>query len=169
MLDDNQILIKDSCILFDLLDLGLLKEFFSLKYEIYTTLYVVSEVTSKSQLDEINQYITAGRLKIDSDGSFETIQTFLENHPGLSLTDCSILELAIRRDGIILSADKTLRNIATRKHLNVRGMIWVIDLLVEGNVITAKEALEKLKVYPEVNQRVPIKELNEYCTKLAGR
>jgi len=171
MLDDNQILIKDSCIIFDLFDLGLLQEFFLLKCQFYTTPQVISEITDTRQLYQLNQFVTDGILKVDMGGQIETIQILLEQHTGLSFTDCSVLELSMRMSGIILTADKALRNIATKNHLHhVRGMIWVFSLLLENNLITKEIALEKLDMYPQINNRVPKRELNDLRTHiLEGR
>lgn len=169
MLDETKILIKDSCILFDLLDLNLVNEFFTLDYEIYTTPQVISEITNEAQLEIINGFVLNRKLKIDKEGSFESIQDLSENYPGLSFTDCSVLELAIRLDGVILSADRTLRNTAIRNSLKVKGMLWIINLLIETGVISDETALEKIKLYPLVNKRAPLKELNEFCITLASR
>lgn len=164
MLDDNQVLIKDSCIIFDLFDLGLLQEFFLLKCQFCTTPQVISEITDTRQLYQLNQFVTGGLLKVDMGGQIETIQILLEQHSGLSFTDCSVLELSMRMNGIILTADKALRNIATKNQLQVRGMIWVFTLLLENNLITKEIALEKLDMYPKINNRVPKRELNDLRT-----
>lgn len=169
MLDENKILIKDSCILFDLLDLNLVDEFFTLEYEIFTTPQVISEITKDSQLEKINLIISTGKLKIDKEGTFESIQDLSESYPGLSFTDCSVLELALRLDGIILSSDRTLRNVASRNSLKVKGMLWIINLLIDSKVITDQLALEKLHLYPIINSRVPKKEIGEYCAIIASR
>lgn len=159
MTSEKEILINDSCILFDLMDLNLLQNFFQLKYAVYTTSMVIGEITNSIQLSEISKYIENGKLVIDTDETFEAIQLIYDKHPGLSFADCSVLELAIRRKGIIISSDKSLRNESKRRNLTVRGVLWIIETLLKNEIITIENALEKLKIYPVINQRAPRNEI----------
>lgn len=160
VLDESQILINDSCVLFDLVDLELLKEFFQLEYSFLTTPQVVGEITDNSQIIEIEKYIQNQILMVDSMGLFETIQNIYDKYPGLSFADSSVLELASRVDGILLSADKRLRNISKGNNLEVKGVLWVINELVDKKIITDQVAIQKLKNYSKINVRAPIKEIN---------
>jgi len=163
---ENNIFIKDSCILFDLLDLVLLEAFFLLEFDVSTTPYVISEITNEKQLSDVTHYILLKKLVIDSEGTFESIQELYLENPGLSYADCSVLELAKRKDGVILSADKSLRKIATKSEIKVKGMLWIIRQLVEMKRISVEVAIEKLKLYPQINSRVPRKEIIELINYL---
>jgi len=162
----KEILINDSCILFDLLDLGLIKDYFQLEYQMFTTKEVIKEIKDAVQLFEITNYISSGNLKVDQYGSLESIQSLFDEYPGLSYTDCSVLELAIRKNGIVLSADKSLRNISIKRKLTVKGFLWIIAELVEKNLISPDKALKTLRLYPKVNKRVPIKEIKKMIDRL---
>ena len=155
MLTKNEILVTDSCILFDLLDLSLIKAFFQISNKIYTTPQVIEEITNSFQLFEINKYISKGNLIIDTDGSFESIQDLFDELQGLSYTDCSILELASRKNGIVVSSDKRLRNESQKRQLTIGGILWIIEILVISKIISIEFAVKSLKIYPEINQRVP--------------
>jgi hypothetical protein len=165
---ENKILIKDSCILFDMLDLGLLDQFFLLEFKVFTTSLVISEINNEKQLSCVNPYILNKKLEIDSHGTFESMQELYVGNPGLSYADCSVLELAKRKDGVILSADKSLRKIAIKSELKVKGMLWIIRQLVENEQISIEVAIEKLKLYPQINSRVPHKEISELINHLTA-
>lgn len=155
MKNNNKIVIKDSCILFDLIDLQLTDYFFELDIYVNTTQHVIEEITDKAQQIEINKYITNGKLIVDSKGSFESIQTIFNDCKGLSLADCSVLELTIRLNGIILSSDKSLRNESEKRKFTVHGILWIIEKLCDKNIITREVAINKLEIYPKINDRAP--------------
>jgi predicted nucleic acid-binding protein len=162
---NEEIVIKDSCILFDLVDLGILKEFFLLDLTVFTTPQVMEEITNEVQLTAITEYVVNRKLNIDEFGSLDSIQAIISDNPGLSFTDGSVIELAIRKSAVILSSDKTLRNESQRKGLIVRGILWIIEELHTKNIVTEKLAIEKLEMYPEINNRAPRKEIEELLKK----
>jgi len=169
MSSHNEILVLDACIIFDLLDLNLIEEFFQLDNMKFVTPQVLSEITNDSQLAVIKSFIQNGILKIESAGTLESIQNIFVENPGLSFTDCSVLELALRINGILLSADKRLRNEAARRTLTVKGMLWIIEEMIRNRIITLDTGIEKLKKYPEINTRIPKKEITNLCINLASR
>ncbi len=156
---DKQIVIKDSCIIFDLIDLNLIDHFFQLDYIVMTTSLVVNEITDISQLMEVKKYIENGNLIKDQKGQFDSINEIYAECSGLSLPDCSVLELANRENGIILSADKSLRNESERRKIEVHGVLWIVKELISREVISAKQAIEKLSIYTTINERAPQKEI----------
>lgn len=168
MSGSDQILINDACILFDLVDLNLIDNFFRLEYSFLTTGLVIKEIKQDEQISSVNKFISNGVLKIDNSGSMESIEFLFDNYPGLSYTDSSVLELATRSKGILLSSDKKLRNISKSKNIEVKGFLWIVYRLVETRIITVKQAKEKLKKYPEVNERAPIKEIKKLYERLDG-
>ncbi len=76
-----EVIIKDACILFDLLDLGLLASFYELKLMVITTPEVLAEITDESQLCQIQPYIDKGNLQIDRFGVFETVLAIVVEKP----------------------------------------------------------------------------------------
>ncbi|MGN6163139.1 MAG: hypothetical protein ACTHOF_01230 [Flavisolibacter sp.] len=166
MSDKKEIVIKDACILFDLVDLDLLGHFFSLAVMAMTTPQVIGEITDEQQLQAVSAYIDNGLLQVDNSGEYEAILKISEGYPGLSTADSSVLELALRKDAIIFSSDGLLRKISTRKELTVRGVLWIIEQLYTEGIITKDMALEKLQVYSEINARAPKKEIDKLLEKL---
>ena len=165
---NEKIVVKDACVLFDLIDLGLVAAFFQLDLIVFTTPQVLSEIVDPLQMAEVDLYIVNGKLMIESSGLLETIVEISDTHPGLSFTDSSVLELALRINGVVLSSDKSLRNVATRQNLQVRGVLWIIEELYNHNIITLDFAVTKLQEYPRVNDRAPVKETGARINKLRG-
>jgi len=148
------------------MDLNLLDAFFQLDCNIITTPYVISEIIRPDQFKKISQYIENNKLNISEDSSFISIQTLYNECPGLSIADCSVLELSLRKNGIIISNDKRLYNESKKRNLKVKGLLWVIRELINEMIISKKFALEKLKLYPEINQRAPRQEILVFISKL---
>lgn len=161
-----EVVIKDACILFDLLDLELLANFYQLKLTVITRPEVIAEITDEHQLRQIQPYIDNGNLQIDGVDALETLIAIMEANPGLSLTDAAVLETATRRDAAILSSDKSLRNESTRRGITVRGLLWVLEELFNQGVLTLDAVLEKLTLYPEVNKRAPKSEITGLINRL---
>ncbi len=167
MSSEKEIVIKDACILFDLVDLNLLEDFFQLELLAIITPQVIGEITNEIQWNEISKFIASKRLIIDDSGEFQAIADLYDEYPGLSVADSSVLELAIRKDATIFSSDGSLRKISVKKNLLVRGVLWIIEELYKKEIITVDIALEKLKVYIEINQRAPVKEIGNLIKHLS--
>jgi hypothetical protein len=162
-----KVIIKDACILFDLLDLALLESFYRLELIVITTPEVIAEITDEDQLAEIQPYIDKGLLQIDHFGVFENILAIVDTNPGLGLTDAAVLEAAIRRDAAILSSDKSLRNESARRGLIVKGLLWALEELYNQRILSLEVVVEKLLLYPEVNKRAPKVEISNLIAKLS--
>ena len=166
MSDKKEIVIKDACILFDLVDLNLLEDFFQLEVYAFTTPQVIGEITNETQWEEVSKFINNGNLQIDADGEFEVIEGIFDEYAGLSIPDSSVLELAIRRNAIIFSSDGSLRKISIKKNLTVRGVLWIVEELYSREFLSKEVAIEKLDLYEMINQRAPIKEIKKLIDKL---
>jgi rRNA maturation endonuclease Nob1 len=166
VLDKREIIIKDACILFDLVDLNLLEDFFQLEVSAYTTPQVIGEITNETQWYEISKFINNAKLKIDTEGKYEVIAQIYDEHAGLSIADSSVLELAIRKNAIIYSSDGILRKISVKRAITVRGILWIIEELYKSGFLSKEIAIQKLKLYEKINQRAPIKEIKSLISKL---
>lgn len=155
VLVEKDIVIQDACIFFDLIDLGLIESFFELGLKVITCPQVIAEITNPDQMDLTNIFIERGSLLVDKNGDLSEIQKIFDANSGLSLTDSTVLELAIRRKGTVLSSDLSLRKATKKSGLNVRGVLWIIDELVKGQIISEELAVKSLKLYLEINNRAP--------------
>ncbi len=171
MKGDNkyEIVIQDTCILFDLIDLDLLESFFHLELHVFTTPQVIGEVIDESQKTKVLQYVSEGKLLIDSNGTYEDILVICDEYSGLSFTDGSVIELAIRKEAAIFSSDGRIRKVSQSKNHTVRGTLWIIEELFIKELIAREAAVEKLNKYGLINQRAPAAEIKKLVTKLNNK
>jgi|WetSurMetagenome_2_1015567.scaffolds.fasta_scaffold105794_3 hypothetical protein len=148
------------------MDLELLREFFLLDHSFITTPQVIGEISDDTQISDIEYYVQRNSLVIDSQGTLETIQGLYEHYQGLSYADCSVLELTIRINGTLLSSDKKLRNVSKNNLLEVKGVLWIIEELVNKGIISSQIAVDKLEYYHNINIRIPLNEVRLLIERL---
>lgn len=140
-----KIAVTDACIFIDLYDLGLVTSFFNLELEIHTTSAVYFELYDEQQ-QVLKAYQSVDRLFVHNLKEEDFRQIHSESYPkSLSETDKSVLHVANKLNACVLSSDKAVRNCANNKDIEYHGMIWIFDKLVEGNILTKKDAANKLK------------------------
>jgi rRNA-processing protein FCF1 len=164
----KRIVIKDACIFIDLIDLGLLDHFYQIEIDVITTSFVVGEISDDEQLEQVNNCIGNGSLMIE-DVEIDTVMDLQADNSVLTIADCSVLALAMQKNAIVLSSDKPLRNASTKKQLEARGMLWVIEELESAGIITIDEALQALQKYPEINIRAPKEQIQKLVEKLNSK
>jgi hypothetical protein len=140
-----KIAITDACIFIDLHELNLTPDFFTLNFEIHTSLDVFNEVYPEQQ-QLLNVFVKEGRLKVHSLQSAERIAIMATAYPiSLSEVDKTVLYLAKKHDAIVLSSDKTVRNYAKSQAIDYHGMLWIFDQLIAQNILSSAAAATKLK------------------------
>lgn len=169
VLDNREIVIKDACVLFDLVDLNLLDSFFNLELRAYTTAQVISEITNEQQFKLIDVYLKNGKLQVDNAGELMDITKINKSYPGLSLTDSSVLELAIRKQAIVYSSDGGLRKASEKEGMTVRGILWVIEELYNLKNLSSHEAVSLLNKYELINQRAPLNEIKKLISRISNQ
>ncbi|OQB29791.1 MAG: hypothetical protein BWY08_01669 [Bacteroidetes bacterium ADurb.Bin174] len=157
-----RIAVTDANIFIDLFDLGLMKSFFNLEFEIHTTTSVLFELYAEQQ-EILQAYQSVGRLEVHNLKEEDLIEIYNNNYPkSLSEADKSVLYIANKINACVLSSDKILRNCAKNKEIEYHGMIWIFDKFVETATLTPREATSKL------NQLVASNFLFRNNQKLAG-
>ena len=159
--------IQDANILIDLHHTGLLKYYFALENETYTTDLVLQEVRHDLEI-----HIQRGELKIKSFTATELqdLLAFKATQPGsLSLEDCSVLQLAIAKRGILLTGESTLRKCAKQADIEAHGIIWLFDLLLVEGVIDFKTAASAMRKLLKTNPRLPVDECEKRLRKWTGQ
>lgn len=87
--------------------------------------------------------------------------------------DCTVLFLAFQMDAMVLSSDKVVRNYAKKKSIDYHGMLWIFDVLIVQNCITAEMAGIKFRQlmssnYIYQNNTVLLLEMNKRLKKWSG-
>jgi predicted nucleic acid-binding protein len=164
----KEILVQDACILIDLMDVGLIEEFFRLGYHVITTEYVVFEITEEYQRQMIANMIERSLLEI-TEVNDDLVNDLNSRYPGLTLADCSVLTLATTTGGKVLTADGALRRTCQNQGVRVGGFLWVVKQLVLCNLIPAEKGLQALETYQIVNMRpAPKNEILKLREELNG-
>ena len=153
--------ITDANIFIDLHYAGLLNLMPRLGLPFLTTPLVVDELDSEQQLD-LQSLVRLKALQI-REISLKEINDFpLPN--GLSLPDRSVICLAVRENGVLISGDGLVRRTAGNLGIDVRGLLWIFDEFVSMNLISPIDAAIKLEfLVVEKGSRQPS---SEYMSRL---
>ncbi len=160
------IIITDACILIDLIELNLIDQFLQTMQNVYTTNQVVREITDPVQKQKLATIIASGQILTDDTADFSTLLTLQAEYTSLSIPDCSVLELAIRKQGIVFTSDGRLRKACANKGLDFYGVLWIIENLFISNIVNKEIALSKLKLLSIINSRAPLREINKVKIKI---
>jgi rRNA-processing protein FCF1 len=162
----KKIVVNDTNIFIDLYEVGLLEEFFSLPWEVHTTDFVMLELQREGQHATVARYKSDKRLVVPVLEAKELLeigglyQQYV-NRTNLSLTDCSVWYYAKVNNYILLTGDRKLRASSTYDGVEVHGVIYVFDNLVELNMISRHIAVEKLQQLYIINPRLPKEEVDK--------
>lgn len=162
----KKIVVNDTNVFIDLYEVGLLDEFFSLPWEVHTTDFVMLELLKEGQHDTIARYKAEKRLIVpvfEAKEMLEIGNLFQQslNKTNLSLTDCSVWYYAKVNNYILLTGDRKLRTTSAYEGVEVHGVIYVFDRLVEFNVISRQVAVKKLQQLYSINSRLPKEEIEK--------
>jgi len=163
-----KLIITDTNVFFDIISISALPEFFALDFEICTTDFVVKEILESDQKEQIESFIRAKKLcvyKLTVD-EVEEVQNFPTKRFFKGITDKTVLWKSHQLKCLLLTGDKKLRNEAEDLKIEVRGSIWVINILVEKEIISKAKGrglLEQLKL---INASLPHDEIDKLMNRL---
>lgn len=159
------LVVSDTNILIDLLDIGLLNFFFQIGWEIHTTDYVINELTDIKEREFVLSFTRRGLLTIKTFVGEEMIDmleltSVMQTKSNLSIAGCSVLYYAKQSGAILLTGDAQLRKRATQEDINVRGVIYVLDTLKDSGLLPNSILIERVERLLILNPRLPKNELN---------
>jgi predicted nucleic acid-binding protein len=153
-----RITVTDTNVFIDILYFDWVQYLFALELEIYTTEYVLLELHEPQRL-KLEALAANGQLIVHKLGASELAEIEAVEMPkGFSQTDKSVVWLAQKIQALVLTGDAPVRKFCEKAGLEVHGIIWVFDMLVERKIMKHSEAagcLEKLLAY---NKRLPFDE-----------
>jgi len=164
-----RIVINDANILIDLVELGLLNEFFTLGFEFRTNAAILSELFDY-QKKELDPWITSGKLIVEvlDECELKEAATLAGSLAGLSLQDCTALIQVAKHTAILLTSDNKLRKYCHLHKTETHGHLWIFDLMVERRILSASAASKKLnELNINVNPKLglPVKECRKFEVK----
>jgi predicted nucleic acid-binding protein len=140
-----KVAVKDACVLIGLANAGLLDVWFQLGIETHTTDLVIRQVKQLNQWRIITGFIQAGMLKVATMTGTELEQMFVEYaHLKIGVEDKTVLFLAVKLDAILVTGDRTVRIEGIKRKLEVRGVLWILDELINRGLLAKKLAAVKL-------------------------
>ena len=162
----KKIVVNDTNVFIDLYEVGLLEEFFSLPWEVHTTDFVMLELQREGQHETVAKYKADNRLVVsvfEAKEMSEIGNLFKQNmnRTNLSLTDCSVWYYAKVNNYILLTGDRKLRTVSAYDGVEVHGVTYIFDTLVEFNMISRQVAVEKLQQLFVINPRLPKEEIDK--------
>lgn len=130
------------------------------------------ELLREGQKDAVSVYEAKGTLHIakfefDEFMEINNLYKKFKSKTNVSLTDCSVWYYAKQNSYTLLTGDRKLRNSALNEGVEVHGIIYVFDALVESEIIPTNMAYERLALLKEHNPRLPQNEI-EKCLRLWG-
>lgn len=157
-----RIAVKDTSILIDLAEGDLLGLWFKLKIETHTTDFVLAELRKESQWQHVSGFLDAGLIQAHATppAGLAEVVAYSQTHR-VSVPDASGILLALRLKAFLLSGDRRMRNTAQADGVQVRGVLWIIDQLVERDVLAKKDAAERLERIRAAGSRLPHDECAE--------
>ncbi len=93
------------------------------------------------------------------------LTSLTNNYRRPSETDLAALVLAKTNRAILVTGDKELRKIARHLGVNVHGVLWVLDMLVNSGIITGAQARGSLSCIIQGGSYLPQKEVQRCFAK----
>lgn len=142
-----KVAIKDANILIDLANCDLVETCMRLPYEFVTTELVLLQLQQEDQWAAVEPFVTAGLIRTAGLSAEEEYELAVD--PLLRMlghADMQVLCLAVRERAILLTGDLKLRKEATKRKVEVHGLLWILDELIESRLLQAAEAARRLRL-----------------------
>jgi predicted nucleic acid-binding protein len=163
-----KLIITDTNVLFDVIKIGALPEFFSLDYEICTTVFVIHEILPSPQKELVETFIRAKKLIVYdfSEEEIESVQNFNTQKDLKRFTDKSVIWKSLQLSCPMLTGDQRMREVAEKMNIEVHGSIWIIEELVTKTLISGEKAKFLYEQLRLTNSRLPKDEIEKRINKL---
>lgn len=158
-----QLLVSDANILIDLEEGDLLATFFELPYE-----FTIPDILFFEELEEQHTHlIDMGLTTRELSGeTMSYVFTLIEKAHGPSRNDCFAIALAKQENCPLLSGDKDLRKLAEDEFITTRGTIWVVNQMVENQLISVEQARASYALMKAAGRRLPWKIAESHLVEL---
>lgn len=163
-----RIVVSDSSCLIDLRKVSLLETLLELPYEFVIPNTLFEDELLKFTAAQKKALIRGGLKVVDVPGEkVLRAQAIVQASPRLSVHDGFAFAIAEGHpDSILLSGDEALRTIATKHHIEVHGVLWVVDELYRCRLTSVRSLVSALKVFSsDQTVRLPRRELAVYLKR----
>jgi len=153
-----RVLVSDTSVLVDLERGNLLQAAFLLPLE-----FAVPDVLYHRELKDFGgqQLIDLGlRIEELPPEGVELAKNFRDRKPGLSVPDAFAAALAITQGWALLAGDGLLRQLAAEEAVECRGVLWLMDLMLEKAIVESHALLDGLsRIAAHPRCRLPKREI----------
>lgn len=148
----SRLLISDANILIDLEVGGLMLELFKLPYQIQ-----VPDMLFADELEADHGYLLEHGLQLGelSPASMTEVETLVIKYKQPSRYDCFALMLAKQEQCPLLTGDQNLRNAAKLENVDVKGTLWIIEAMIEHQIISIQTARAAYRNMEQQGRRLP--------------
>ncbi len=164
----GKLVVSDANIFIDLISMGFIGDFFLLSFDIMTVDFIMRELKKSGQKEIVQAYEARKKLTIQTFSADEIVEiNTLRDSAGykVSIQDCSIWFCSKKIGAAILTGDKALTTRARGDGIEVHGLLYVLDQLVDQNIIPPALASEKLSELANCNKRLPEKLIRELISR----
>jgi predicted nucleic acid-binding protein len=155
-------LILDTSICIDLYHGKLLKAVLQLQHKIVLPDVIIAELEEPAG----ELLLKIGFIQEGTSGEeTKNIIALRNEYASPSTNDLVALYLARRNACYLITGDNVLRNAAKQEGVTVHGLLWLMDALVEFEMITKSKAYEALKSIIEAGSWLPQRECEERFKK----
>ena len=162
----EKIVVSDTNIFIDLISVDLLDGFFGLPWEIHTTDMIMKELKDSSQKSVVDTFRQNGKLKVTGFNGNEMMELMRMRNQALmssnaSIQDCSVWRLAKILGCSLLTGDNRLRKVVRKDDVEVHGILYLFDKMLEHEVINHETAISRLNSLFSINSRLPKDEIDK--------
>ena len=161
-------MIKDACLMIDLLKGSILDLWLQLKIETWLTDWVLRGL-HPAQAEELTAYIDSSRinLRIITEDEYVKIHALRSRSfaRGLSPEDLSSIHVAQEGGMMLLAGNGILKKHAADLSIDVQGTLWVFEKLVSSKLLPPGAAALKLTKLLECGRRLPEEECEQLLCK----
>lgn len=148
----NAVYISDTNFWIDFRHAGLLEALFTLPFSLCCTDFVLNELNDFDHGDLVARGLQVVEL---DEVSIVGLTALKALHNNSSLADVSCYHLAKQTGFPLLTGDGQLRKQAEKDGLQVHGALWLLDQLVEFDLISPHQAHVSLTAMLAANARLP--------------
>lgn len=151
----GKVLVSDTNIWIDLYHGGLLEHAFRLPYQFVTTEFAWNELLSPPGVHLQKLGLSIESLESTEVSGLYELMTRLGNS---SLADVSCYYLATTRQWVLLTGDRAVRNDGLAAKLEVHGVLWLMDEMLEHSLVGGADLAVALQAMLGKGARLPSKE-----------
>ena len=161
-----KLVVTDTNVFIDVMDVNALEAFFALGLDMHTTGFVLNELASDQQA-LLLPYIGKGQLTLArfTDETVRQIEA-MRTTVRIEFTDRSVVHLASELKAMVLSGDGNLWKECKARKLEVHGSLWVIAEIWKKGLLPPVTCIDKLDQLRKLNSRLPKAELDGLIARI---